>query len=105
MNKRELITRVRRLLGPGTTYQSAAAAVDAVLGSILSTIPRGKVRIPELGTFELIDRAPRTAFSIPLAAPKPIPATRKLCFRPASALLAELKLQPLAPRPSIPPEV
>lgn len=105
MNKRQLITRVRRLLGPGTTYQSASAAVDAVLGSILSTIPRGKVRIPELGTFELIDRAPRTAFSIPLAAPKPIPATRKLCFRPASALLAELKLQPLAPRPSIPPEV
>ena len=41
----------------------------------------------------------------PTAYEKPIPATRKLCFRPASALLAELKLQPLAPRPSIPPEV
>ena len=90
MNKRQLITRVRRLLGPGTTYQSATAAVDAVLGSILATVPRGKVRIPDLGTFEFIDRAPRTAFSIPLSAAKTIPATRKLTFRPASSLLAAL---------------
>lgn len=43
MNKRELITRVQRLMGPGTTRRTAAAALEAVLGSIpsLATQQRG----------------------------------------------------------------
>ena len=40
-------------MGPGATRNTASAAVEAVLSSILATAQEdNKVRVPHLGTFE-----------------------------------------------------
>lgn len=54
MNKKQLIARVQRYMGPGATISTASAAVEAVLSSIqknAQTVP--KLHIAGFGTFRL----------------------------------------------------
>ncbi|MBR5213633.1 MAG: HU family DNA-binding protein [Akkermansia sp.] len=52
MNKKQLIARVQRYMGPGATRSTASAAVEAVLASILNGADNEKgVRITRFGTF------------------------------------------------------
>lgn len=54
MNKKQLIARVQRYMGPGATGSTASAAVEAVLSSIqknAQTVP--KLHIVGFGTFRL----------------------------------------------------
>lgn len=54
MNKKQLIARVQRYMGPGATGSTASAAVEAVLTSIqkaANTNP--KLHIAGFGTFRL----------------------------------------------------
>lgn len=53
VNKKQLIARVQRYMGPGATRSTASAAVDAVLNSIQSAaLSEPKLHISKLGTFE-----------------------------------------------------
>lgn len=57
MNKKQLIARVQRYMGPGATGSTASAAVEAVLLSIqkaANTEP--KLHISGFGTFSLNDK-------------------------------------------------
>lgn len=54
-------------MGPGATRNTASAAVEAVLSSILATAQEdNKVRVPHLGTFEYAhsteDKPPKLKF-------------------------------------------
>lgn len=54
VNKKQLIARVQRYMGPGATGSTASAAVEAVLSSIqknAQTVP--KLHIAGFGTFRL----------------------------------------------------
>ena len=52
MNKKQLIARVQRYMGPGATRSTASAAVEAVLASIARGAAEEKgVRIQKFGTF------------------------------------------------------
>ena len=52
MNKKQLIARVQRYMGPGATRSTASAAVEAVLASIQQGAqePKG-VHITRVGSF------------------------------------------------------
>lgn len=53
MNKKELIARVQRYMGPGATRSTASAAVKAVLSSIQTAAANNpKLHIARFGTFE-----------------------------------------------------
>ncbi len=53
MNKKQLIARVQRYMGPGATRSTASAAVEAVLASIANEAKQDKgIRIKRFGTFE-----------------------------------------------------
>ena len=52
MNKKQLIARVQRYMGPGATRSTASAAVEAVLASIANGAAEDNgVRILKFGTF------------------------------------------------------
>ena len=52
MNKKQLIARVQRYMGPGATRSTASAAVEAVLASISAEAKNENgVRIMRFGTF------------------------------------------------------
>lgn len=52
MNKKQLIARVQRYMGPGATRSTASAAVEAVLASIINGSSDAKgVHITRFGTF------------------------------------------------------
>lgn len=69
MNKKQLIARVQRYMGPGATRNTASAAVEAVLTSIqLAAETDTKLHISHFGTF------------------RSTPA-EKLTFRPAKGFL------------------
>ncbi len=72
MNKKQLIARVQRYMGPGATRSSATAAVNAVLSSIDNTAnaPQG-IRISGFGTFSVKLKSSESETS------------RRLIFRPA----------------------
>lgn len=72
MNKKQLIARVQRYMGPGATRSSATAAVNAVLSSIAhaADAPQG-IRISGFGTFAVKLKSSETQ------------TTRRLIFRPA----------------------
>lgn len=54
MNKKQLIARVQRYMGPGATISTASAAVEAVLNSIhKSARTEPKLHITGFGTFRL----------------------------------------------------
>ncbi len=90
MNKRELIARVQRHMGAGSTRDAARAAVNAVLESILQAAAEGKnVHIARLGNFEYRERRQRSGQGLPgITSDAPRPLTRRLHFRPARRLKA-----------------
>jgi len=52
VNKKQLIARVQRYMGPGATRSTASAAVEAVLASIINGSADAKgVHITRFGTF------------------------------------------------------
>lgn len=93
MNKKELIARVRRYMGPGATGSAASAAVEAVLSSILAEMEHGSVYVPTLGTFGMRDTPARCGYSIAAGKIVTYPSSRTLTFRPSTALQSVLKTQ------------
>lgn len=72
-------------MGSGTTRNTASAAVEAVLASILDAAAReDKVHIPHFGTFQQVSRPARQGFDINTGHITTYPAHAKLTFRPAS---------------------
>lgn len=84
MNKKQLIARVRQYMGAGTTRNTASAAVEAVLASILMGAAKDKVHIAHFGTFETQYRPARQGFNINSASLTTYPPQSRLTFRPAS---------------------
>ncbi len=78
-------------MGAGTTHNTASAAVEAVLASILTAVQDEKVHLPHLGTFQTINRPARTGFDINTGEHVTFPARAKLTFRPASSLHKQLQ--------------
>ena len=71
-------------MGPGTTRSTASAAVEAVLGSILTLTAQGeRLHITRFGTFQRRECPPRRAYHIPAGQVQQLPAQRKLAFTPA----------------------
>lgn len=88
MNKKQLIARIRQLMGAGTTQATASAAAEAVLSSILAAAAEGeKVHITRFGTFEYQTRRARRAYDINAERMGEVPETRKLTFRPAAGFV------------------
>lgn len=83
MNKKELIARVQRYMGPGATRSAASAALEAVLASIVTLSSRERLQITRFGAFEWHDRPARRAFSIPSGQMVSLPPSRRLTFHPA----------------------
>lgn len=83
MNKKQLIARVQRHMGPGTTGNAAAATVEAVLSAIVAcAAEEGKTHMPRFGVFRL----------------KQAPAGAKLLFSPSRRFASELRqLSPAPP--------
>lgn len=82
MNKKQLIARVQRYMGPGATRSSASAALNAVLSSIdkAAAAPQG-IRISGFGTFSVKLKASGTE------------TTRRLIFHPARCNTSPAKAQ------------
>jgi nucleoid DNA-binding protein len=75
VNKKQLIARVQRYMGPGATRTTASAAVEAVLASIVAEAKNEHgVRIKRFGTF---------AFKSSSTVAK---KDGRLCFRPSRKL-------------------
>lgn len=92
MNKRQLIARVRQLMGAGTTQATASAAVDAVLSSVLSAAEQGgKVHLSRFGTFEYAERPSRRCYDINTGEMTKTAPTRKLTFRPSAGFVPKRK--------------
>ena len=73
MNRKQLIARVQRYMGPGATRNTASAAVEAVLSSIEQAAHSApKLHVAHFGTFEVNDK-------------------ERLTFRPAKNFLPEQK--------------
>ena len=91
MNKKQLIARVQRYMGPGATRNTASAAVEAVLASILDATgsPGDKLHVSRFGTFECIERAARMGYDINTAGMKEIPARKELIFKAAKDFLPQ----------------
>jgi len=57
VNKKQLIARVQRYMGPGATRNTASAATEAVLLSILKAASQSdKLYITRFGTFSINKR-------------------------------------------------
>ena len=89
MNKKQLIARVQRYMGPGATRATASAAVEAVLASIrLATAETdARLHIAHFGTFERVERASRQGYDINTGAMRHIPARSELTFKAARGLI------------------
>jgi len=85
-------------MGPGANRETASAAVEAVLSSILSAAKTEKVHVARFGTFEIQSRPAHRGFDINRSAPCTFPASARLCFRPAQGFLPH----PLPPFPPAP---
>ena len=84
VNKKELLARVQRYMGPGATRSAASAALEAVLGSVLALTDSGeKLQITRFGTFERKLRPSRLAYDIPTAKLTHTTAHSRLTFTPA----------------------
>ena len=82
MNKNDLIDALAPRLGGRA---AAALAVEAVVDVVLRQVAAGgTVGITGFGTFEGVDRAPRTGRNPHTGQAVPIPATRTPRFRPGS---------------------
>ena len=74
-------------MGAGTTQNTASAAVEAVLASILAAAAEEKVHIAHFGTFETLSRPARQGYDINSAGITTYPARARLTFRPSSDFL------------------
>lgn len=82
MNKADLIERISQELGG---RQEATTAIEVIVDAILREVADGgSVGITGFGTFERIDRAPRTGRNPRTGAPVPIDATSAPRFRPGT---------------------
>lgn len=82
MNKADLIEKIAQELGG---RQEATTAIEVVVDAILREVASGgSVGITGFGTFERIDRAPRTGRNPRTGAPVPIEATSAPRFRPGT---------------------
>lgn len=82
MNKADLIERISRELGG---RQEATRAIEVIVDAILREVASGgSVGITGFGTFERIDRAPRTGRNPRTGAAVPIEATSAPRFRPGT---------------------
>lgn len=85
MNKADLISAVSA--GTGETKKVIADVVDATLAEVSSALAHGEsVRLSGFGTFEVRERAARTARNPRTGEPVPLPARRAPTFRPSPAL-------------------
>ena len=91
MNKKQLIARVQRYMGPGATRSTASAAVEAVLASILSATqnPGEKLHIARFGSFERLLRPARQGYDINTGTLRHIPEKEELTFKAAKGFLPE----------------
>ncbi len=60
MNKAQLILRVQRHMGLGCTRETARAAVDAVLDSIVEASKLGRLELRGFGVFDEASRSSRS---------------------------------------------
>lgn len=82
MNKADLVERVAPSLGGRT---NATNAIEVIVDAILREVATGgSVGVTGFGTFERIDRAPRTGRNPRTGAPVPIDATSAPRFRPGT---------------------
>jgi DNA-binding protein HU-beta len=85
MNKSELVEAVAK--ATGSSKQAAAASVDAVFDSIGSALKKGdKVSITGFGTFEVRQRAARTARNPQTGETIKVKASKSPAFRPGKGL-------------------
>lgn len=85
MNKSDLVDKVAT--ETSSSKASAGAAVDAVIGSIVSGLQSGeKVQISGFGTFEVRHRAARTARNPQTGADVWVPARNAPAFKAGKAL-------------------
>ena len=83
MNKKQLIARVQRYMGPGATQNTASAAVEAVLCAIRTLSARGRLHITRFGSFEQRLCPARRAYSIPRGEAVQLPPRMRLSFTPS----------------------
>lgn len=89
-NKAELVADVATKTG--LTKKEAAAAVDAVFGSIEKDLAKGnKVQLIGFGTFEVRDRAARKGRNPQTGVEIDIPASKVPAFKPGKALKDAVK--------------
>ena len=90
MNKNELVEAVAGQVGDRRT---AAAAVEAVLGTVMRAVRDGEpVALSGFGVFEKVDRAARSARNPSTGEAIDIAASRKLAFTPAKPIKDALKV-------------
>jgi len=89
-NKAQLVDDVASKTG--LTKKDAAAAVDAVFGSVQSTLAKGeKVQLIGFGNFEVRQRAARKGRNPQTAKEIQIPASKVPAFKPGKALKDAVK--------------
>ncbi len=102
MNKKELIARVQRHMGPGATRDAAGAAVDAVTSAILAAAAEHPVSLRGLGSFEYRLRQERRIYDINAKRTDVVPAARHLGFvssKPLRQLVASARRSSTGFRP------
>lgn len=75
-------------MGPGTTRSTASAALEAVLGSILSLTSQDEpLHITRFGTFRRVQRPARPACRLPGGMVQDVAPRPRLTFTPAASLV------------------
>lgn len=90
MNKRQLIARVQQYMGPGTGRETATAAVDAVLGSILQACQKSPTHLMGFGTFAIRQSPARLGYDMNSGTTQIWPESRRLTFHPAEGLVRKV---------------
>lgn len=95
MNKKQLIARVQRYMGPGATRNTASAAVEAVLASVLAAVKEDKkLHIAHFGTFHTERSSARRGYNLATGSIRNLPPKKHLRFRPAAHFLPKLDSPP-----------
>ncbi len=85
MNKLELSEAMAA--STGMTKKSCLAALEAMMAAVTKAVAEGdRVTLMGFGTFEVKNRAPRTARNPRTGEAIALPATRTAVFRPGDAL-------------------
>lgn len=85
MNKTQLIARVQRNMGMGSTRDSARAAVDAVLGCIAEASQEERIELRGFGSFYHKQKEPRRLLHPTTKEAIILPARSELQFKPSSS--------------------